>query len=739
MKTVNAKGHIARLTASCLILTALFGGAASADSVTVTADRLNMRKEADASSKAVSVISRGEGLSLVSQNGEWLQVKDGEKTGYVMRQYVNLDLTQLQGDIEENTEIFNETKTGKATERVNMRALPMTDADIVKVVQKNNKVEITGQCGAWYQVEFSGKTGYVMAEYLTVEEEAAPTVPQPEEDTGTQDTVWAEAKSGRATVRVNMRASATTSSGIVKVVGKNDSVTVLGENNGWYKVSYGGEEGYISKAYISLTETPAAPTEPTEPETGDTLYNEAVKGAATERVNMRQKPTTSSSILKVIAEDQSVSILGENGGWYKVSASGREGYISKSYIRVTSGTDDGDGTGDAVVPGGFVSYPAARSGRTTERVNMRAAASTGASIQKVLSKGASVSVLGEQNNFYQVTYGGAIGFVSKSYVTLGTDADDSADNTEGDSSEVTYNETKAAHTTVQVNMRREPEGEVLFLLPKGTAVTLTGENGGWYKVIYSNSTGYISKAYVEETVIAPDQPEDDKPTEVEPDTSGEGTTAYITADSLNMRKGPGTGYGIVKVLKKGAEIKFYSLSDGWYLIKAGEDTGYVSQKYVSTTKPEVAPSNPGGEQEKEEVEIGKVQQADWWTSNIQKVFKVGVIATVTDVDTGLSWQVKRSGGTNHADVQPLTAADTAIMFKAYNNKWSWDRHAIWVTIDGVSYAASMNGMPHGTGSITTNNFDGHHCIHFLNSRTHTGNRWDTQHQAMVQKAYKAGQ
>ena len=136
---------------------------------------------------------------------------------------------------------------------------------------------------------------------------------------------------------------------------------------------------------------------------------------------------------------------------------------------------------------------------------------------------------------------------------------------------------------------------------------------------------------------------------------------------------------------------------------------------------------------------GKVRQADWWTSDIQKVFARGVIATVTDVDTGISWKVKRSGGSNHADVQPLTAADTAKMKQAYGGKWSWNRRAIWVTIDGVTYAASMNGMPHGTGSITTNNFDGHHCIHFLNSRTHTENRWDTQHQAMVQKAYKEGQ
>ena len=208
-----------------------------------------------------------------------------------------------------------------------------------------------------------------------------------------------------------------------------------------------------------------------------------------------------------------------------------------------------------------------------------------------------------------------------------------------------------------------------------------------------------------------------------------------------MRKGAGTGYGVVKVLHMGNEITFYTLTDGWYMIKAGDDTGYVSSKYVSTAKPESAPVQPdnsgSADVELEEV-TGKVQMADWWTSNIQKTFKVGVIATVTDVDTGISWQVKRSGGSNHADVQPLTAADTAKMKKVYGGSWSWNRRAIWVTIDGVSYAASMNGMPHGSGSIKNNNFDGHHCIHFLNSRTHTGNRWDTAHQAAVQKAYKAG-
>jgi hypothetical protein len=46
----------------------------------------------------------------------------------------------------------------------------------------------------------------------------------------------------------------------------------------------------------------------------------------------------------------------------------------------------------------------------------------------------------------------------------------------------------------------------------------------------------------------------------------------------------------------------------------------------------------------------------------------------------------------------------------------------------------MNGMPHGGQSIKTNNFKGHFCIHFKNSRTHAGNRLDKSHQAAVKKA-----
>ena len=91
---------------------------------------------------------------------------------------------------------------------------------------------------------------------------------------------------------------------------------------------------------------------------------------------------------------------------------------------------------------------------------------------------------------------------------------------------------------------------------------------------------------------------------------------------------------------------------------------------------------------------GTAKKMDWFKSGIARIFAKGVVATITDVDTGLAWHERRRGGANHADVEPCTAADTAVLRTVYGGKWSWDRRAIFVTIDGVNYAASMNGMPH---------------------------------------------
>ncbi|AQS58208.1 hypothetical protein [Desulforamulus ferrireducens] len=131
-------------------------------------------------------------------------------------------------------------------------------------------------------------------------------------------------------------------------------------------------------------------------------------------------------------------------------------------------------------------------------------------------------------------------------------------------------------------------------------------------------------------------------------------------------------------------------------------------------------------------EIERGEFLSW--EEVDQIFRRYTNATVIDVDTGLSFQVQRRGGTYHADVQPLTAQDTAIMKIIYNGTWSWQRKAVVVQIGNRRIAASMNGMPHGSGAIRGNNFNGHFCIHFRDSKVHQSGKENLAHQMMIWKA-----
>lgn len=122
-------------------------------------------------------------------------------------------------------------------------------------------------------------------------------------------------------------------------------------------------------------------------------------------------------------------------------------------------------------------------------------------------------------------------------------------------------------------------------------------------------------------------------------------------------------------------------------------------------------------------------------NQVKGLFPRYAAATVTDVDSKLQFRVQRRGGSSHADVQPLTRTDTATMKTIYHNRWSWKRRAVIVQLqDGRKIAASMNGMPHGQGAITGNDFPGHFCIHFRDSKTHGSRKVDLAHQMMIWKA-----
>ena len=124
------------------------------------------------------------------------------------------------------------------------------------------------------------------------------------------------------------------------------------------------------------------------------------------------------------------------------------------------------------------------------------------------------------------------------------------------------------------------------------------------------------------------------------------------------------------------------------------------------------------------------ERLDWW-SEAQYVFPINKTAKVTDFSTGRTFYIKRTTGAFHADSEPLTAADSAIIKQVWEGAYSWTARAVIVEIDGRRIAASMSSMPHDIEYIVNNDFNGHFDLHFYNSTRHKDNLIDPYHQTQI--------
>ena len=102
-----------------------------------------------------------------------------------------------------------------------------------------------------------------------------------------------------------------------------------------------------------------------------------------------------------------------------------------------------------------------------------------------------------------------------------------------------------------------------------------------------------------------------------------------------------------------------------------------------------------------------------WFNDVKPSLRSGQNIYVYDPATGYGWNLRLLSLGRHADAEPLTKEDTAAMVAAFGGK-TWTQRAVYVRLpNGVWTVASTHDMPHLTGHIKDNNFDGHLCVHFL--------------------------
>ncbi len=288
------------------------------------------------------------------------------------------------------------------------------------------------------------------------------------------------------TSKLNLRKGVGTGNSIVDTLSKSTAVNIYEVIGTWLRIDVPstGKSGYVSGKYISVNST---------------SLSAYALGSTTGRVNLRKEATSKSESLAIVASKAGLTIYSADAktGWYKVKvhATGKEGYISPSYVKIVSKVDGGN-SGSTTATAGEI---------TANSVNLRSGPGTNYTKLDKLQKMDDLTILEKSGDWYKVT---AIaikktGYVYASFVKV-TSTSPTA--TPGPTTPTPVPTTVPVGTQVGklnasgVNFRTGPSTAYSSLgkLAKDTAVTVIGKSGDWYQVTVTatGKTGYVYSRYI---------------------------------------------------------------------------------------------------------------------------------------------------------------------------------------------------------------------------------------------------
>ena len=247
-----------------------------AATVEITADNLNVRKEASTSSEAFDVVEKGDVLSVIEELDGWYKISTDNGEGYISSDYAKKlnDTT--------NTTTVDTTVAGYTYDKTEIKIIPLINAQTIGKVSGDYRV--IERVGNWSFIENGSISGWILTKDVTptptneetkpeeqqeetkAEEEEKTEEPKeeekPEEKQEETKPVEPETTFEEKTMYVTgdsvyvRKGPGTSYESITRLTYRTD-VTVTGESSGWYKVRYSGSngnvEGYMSSDYLSET------------------------------------------------------------------------------------------------------------------------------------------------------------------------------------------------------------------------------------------------------------------------------------------------------------------------------------------------------------------------------------------------------------------------------------------------------------------------------------------------------
>ena len=570
---------------------------------------LNVRQASTTNSRIIGSLKGGEKVNIISESNGFYKIEFNNSYGYVYSKYISKDGDSEKVQVVKQEEVKKEKvdeskKEAKATPKaepvvlavrslnktgivnvsssLNVREGAGTSSKVIGSLSGNTKVTIVGEEGAFYKIEYKGSHGYVAKEYIkdikdeVVTEPEKPSAPENTEKTGVVN----------VSSSLNVREGASTSSKVIGSLSGNTKVIIVGEEGAFYKIEYKGSHGYVAKEYIKdVTESnnsnqgTQTPEKPSTPESAEKTGVVNVSSS----LNVREGASTSSKVIGSLSGNTKVTIVGEEGAFYKIEYKGSHGYVAKEYIKdVTESNNSNQGTQTPEKPSTPESTEKTGIVNVSSSLNVRSSASTSSKVIGSLSGNTKVTIVGEEGAFYKIEYKGSHGYVAKEYVKDVTESNNSNQGTqtpEKPSTPESTEKTGIVNVSSSLNVREgaSTSSKVIGSLSGNTKVTIVGEEGAFYKIEYKGSHGYVAKEYIkdikDEVVTEPEKPSN-------PENSNK--TGVVTASKgLNVRKEANTSSQIIGILNSGESVEIIGEENGFYKITYKGQEAYASKNYIN--------------------------------------------------------------------------------------------------------------------------------------------------------------
>lgn len=219
---------------------------------------------------------------------------------------------------------------------LNVRSGPATTYSVIGQVLQGNDVKIVDKTGNWLKVNYKNTTGYVSGAYVS--------------------SIYNEAKTEGYVMgcnTLNVRSGPGTEYARKGSLVNGTKVHIISTSLGWSKIIYNGNYAYVSASYLSNSPSEnQGNTGSNNSSNGNNLSNGSTENNNTQvtikntgtvtadRLNVRQQPSTSSTILGVLEKNTTVKIVDETESWYKIMYKNDYAFVSKNYI-ILGGTQTG--------------------------------------------------------------------------------------------------------------------------------------------------------------------------------------------------------------------------------------------------------------------------------------------------------------------------------------------------------------------------------------------------------------